>query len=133
MIMMQPPIAGGRRVRAALIGLGLDCPDGQQRLTRGPQSLVVGGSAETHSELREAVLRMELELARGGQNLGDLDPSELAELARRIDLPELQEIAHRLEAGIARAGRVFLELSAEELSALLEPAGDELGGDELGR
>ena len=123
MTMTQQTSARPRRIRAALIGLGLDSFDDQKRLTRSDQSLVFGGSAETHAELRETILRMELELDRQGQQLGDLDPLELAELAWRIDLPELHAIALRLEDQLARQGRTFQELSAEELTALLAPEG----------
>jgi len=119
MIIPQQSLPKPRRIRAALIGLGLDSLDDHHRLTRSDQSLVVGGSAETHDELRETVLRMELELDRQGQQLGDLNPLELAELAWRIDSPELQEIALRLEAGLLHQGRLFEELSAEELTALV--------------
>jgi hypothetical protein len=122
MTMTQPSIPRPRRIRAALIGLGLDSPDQQQRLTRSRQSLVFGGSAETHAELRETVLRMELELDRQGQRLGDLNPLELAELAWRIDSPELHALALQLEAGLEEKGRIFEELSPEELTALLTPA-----------
>ena len=122
MIMTQQTFARPRRIRAALIGLGLDSPDQQQRLTRSRQSLVFGGSAETHAELRETVLRMELELDRQGQRLGDLNPLELAELAWRIDSPELHALALQLEAGLEEKGRIFEELSPEELTALLTPA-----------
>ncbi len=124
MITTQQSPARPRRIRAALIGLGLDSYDDQHRLTRGDQSLVFGGSAETHAQLQEAVLLMELELESKGQQLGDLDPLELAELAWRIDLPELHHIALRLEAGLQEQGRAFEELSAEELTALMdiEPA-----------
>lgn len=121
MTMSQQSFARPRRVRAALIGLGLDSLDDHRRLTRSDQSLVLGGSAETHDELRESVLRMELELDRQGQSLGDLNPLELAELAWRIDMPELHEIALRLEAGLQEQGRAFEELSAEELTAILAP------------
>jgi hypothetical protein len=123
MTMTQQTSARPRRIRAALIGLGLDSCDDQKRLTRSDQSLVFGGSAETHAQLRETVSRMELELDRQGQQLGDLDPLELAELAWRIDLPELHAIALRLEDQLARQGRTFQELSAEELTALLAPEG----------
>jgi len=119
MTMTHPTSVRPRRIRAALIGLGLDSCDDQKRLTRSGQSLVFGGSAETHAQLRETVLRMELELDRQGQQLGDLDPLELAELAWRIDLPELHAIALRLENQLAQQGRTFQELSAEELTALL--------------
>jgi hypothetical protein len=118
MILMQQSNPRPRRLRAAFIGFGLDDGDDQQRLTRGDQSLIVGGSAETHAELQQTVLRMELELERLGQGLGDLDPVELAELATVIGSPELHEIALRLQAGLERDGRAFEELTAEELTAL---------------
>jgi hypothetical protein len=128
MIMTQQTLARPRRIRAALIGLGLDASDDQHRLTRSDQSLVLGGSAETHAELRETIVMMELELDRRGQSLGDLDPLELAELAWRIDSPELHQIALRLDAGLKRQGRTFEELSAEELTALGVPAYGDLDG-----
>ena len=103
MISMQQSIPRPRRLRAALIGFGLDDGDDQQRLTRGDQSLIFGGSAETHAELQETALRMELELDRQGQRLGDLDPARAGRAGRRIDSPELHEIALRLEAGLERA------------------------------
>jgi hypothetical protein len=107
-----------RRLRAAFIGFGFDEGDDQQRLTRGDQSLIFGGSAETHAELQQTALRMELELERLGQGLGDLDPAELAELATVIGSPELHEIALRLQAGLERDGRAFEELTAEELTEM---------------
>jgi hypothetical protein len=119
MIMTHQSSPRPRRLKAAFIGFGLDNQDGQSRLTRSDQCMVLGGSAETHDELRETVLRMELELDRQGQVLGDLSPIELAELAWRIDSPELHEIALRLEAGLESQGREFEELSAEELTAIL--------------
>ena len=46
MILMQQTNPRPRRLRAAFIGFGLDDGDDQQRLTRGDQSLIFGGSAE---------------------------------------------------------------------------------------
>jgi hypothetical protein len=107
-----------RRLQAALIGFGLDSVDDDHRLTRGQQSLILGGSPETHAELRETALRMERELDRRGRRLGELDPGELAELARTIGSPELHEIAVRLKASLDQQGRAFEDLSAEELTGL---------------
>jgi hypothetical protein len=118
MILMQQSSPRPRRLRAALIGFGLDNGDDEQRLTRGDQTLIFGGSAETHAELRATALKMEQELNRRGQDLGDLDPAELAELATTIDSPELHEIALRLKEGLERQGRAFEDLTAEELTAL---------------
>jgi hypothetical protein len=61
---------------------------------------------------------MEQELDRRGQRLGDLDPVQLADLARTIDLPELRAIALRIKAGLEQQGRDFEDMTAEELTAL---------------
>jgi hypothetical protein len=122
MILMQHSSPLPRRLRAALIGFGLDNGDAEQRLTRGDQTLIFGGSAETHAELRETALKMEQELDRRGRRLGDLDPAELAELATTIDSPELHEIALRLKAGLEEQGRAFQDLTAEELTDLSAPS-----------
>jgi hypothetical protein len=124
MILMQQSSPRPRRLRAALIGFGLDSGDEQQRVTRGDQTLIFGGSAETHAELRETALKMEQELGRQGRRLGDLDPAELAELATMIDSPELHEIALRLKVGLEQQGRAFHDLTAEELTALSAPSED---------
>jgi hypothetical protein len=121
MILTQQSNSRPRRLRAALIGLCLDNADDQSRLTRGDQSLIVGGSAETHAELRATALKMEEELDRRGRRLGDLDPLELADLATTINSPELHEIALRLKMGLEQQGRAFEDLSAEELTELSAP------------
>jgi hypothetical protein len=113
-----------RRLRAALIGFGFDGgDDDQKRVTRSAECLVVGGSEATHAEMREAVARIELELEAMQCQLSDLDPMDLAELAFRVDLPELHHLALRLEDGLEIRGCQFEDLSAEELSALLDPDG----------
>jgi hypothetical protein len=107
-----------RRLRATIIGLGLDGEDSLQRLITGPEYLLVGGSAETHADMVETMLRLESELERLGQRLGDVTPTELAEIAWRIDSPELHEAALRLESGLERQGRTFQESTAEQLTEL---------------
>ena len=118
MILLQQSTPRPRRLRAAFIGFGLDNGDDEQRLTRGDQTLIFGGSAETHAELRATAAKMEQELKLRGQELSDLDPAALADLATAIDSPELHEIAMRLQEGLKRQGRAFEELSADELTAL---------------
>src|SRR5580700_10271585 len=125
MTLIQQSSPRPRRLRAALIGFGFDNADDQNRLTRGDQSLIFGGSAETHAEMKETALRMEQQLDQLGRQLGDLDPTELVELAAIIDSPELHEIALRLMAGLEREGRAFEDLTAEELTALSAPGDNE--------
>jgi hypothetical protein len=116
--MTTPPDRGQRRIKAAIIGIGLDGHDHVNRLTRGDSSVLLGGSADTHAEMLETVLRLESELERIGQPLEDVSPIELAEIAWRIDSPELHNIALRMHHGLLRNGRGFHESSAEELSEL---------------
>jgi hypothetical protein len=114
--MTTQPDAGPRRLRAAIIGFGLDGTDHQQRLSTGEQCILVGGSADTHAEMLETMLRLESELERLGRGLADVTPDQLAEIAWRIDSPELHQIALRLEEGLEREGRTFHESTAEELT-----------------
>jgi len=117
----QPDGGGPRRLRAAIIGFGFDSDDSEQRLSTGETCLLVGGSAETHAEMLETILRLESELDRLGQDLADVTPNELADIAWRIDSPELHEIALRLQEGLESQGRAFHELTAEELTNLSAP------------
>ena len=110
------PEAGPRRLRAAIIGFGLDGSDDHQRLSTGEECILVGGSAETHAEMLETMLRLESELERLGMGLADVPPAELADIAWRIDSPELHQIALRLNEGLEQTGRTFQESSAEELT-----------------
>lgn len=116
------------RLRAKLIGLGFDGADGLQRIITGKDYLVVGGSEETHAEMLETLLRLESELESRGQGLGEVPPNELAEIAYRIDSPDLVAIAVRLTEGLEDLGRSFFDTAADELTKLafgrdLEPVG----------
>ena len=111
-----------RQLRAAIIGLGLDGPEIPRRLSTGEHCLILGGSAETHAEMLETVLRLDDELERIGRPLGELSPMELAEIAWRIDSSELAEIAWRLQSNLDEAGQSFEECSAEELTEMSAPA-----------
>lgn len=79
---------------------------------------MLGGSEQTHADILETMLRLEVELERIGQPLGEVAPEDLAEIAWRIDSPELHEIAQRIELGLSRRGQSFQEVSAAELTEL---------------
>ncbi len=114
--MTTQPEAAPRRLRAAIIGFGLDRSDAPQRLSTGDECLLVGGSEETHAEMLEIMLRLQSELERLDRNLADVTPTELAEIAWRIDSPELHQIAVQLDEELDRRGRSFHTSSAEELT-----------------
>jgi hypothetical protein len=116
--MTTQPDRGTRRIKAAIIGFGLDGQDSTSRLTTGDNCILLGGSAETHAEMLVTALRLEDELERIGQTLGEVMPIDLAEIAWRIDSPELHRIALRMHDELLRQGRTFAESTAEELSAM---------------
>lgn len=104
------------RRRAILIGLDLESDQSPRRVINGPRCLVVGGSAESHAEMLETMLRLESELERRGRELGEIPPDELAEIALRIDSPELHRLAIQMDESLRERGRAFHEASAEELT-----------------
>ena len=122
--MTTQPGGGPRRLKAAIIGFGLDGRDSQQRLSTGEQCLLVGGSAETHAEMLETMLRLESELDRRGQRLAEVDPDR----AGRDRLADRLARAPRdRDAALGRPRRSpageFEDLSAEELTDLSAPRG----------
>lgn len=119
--MTTQPGGAPRRLKAAIIGFGLDGRDSHQRLSTGEQCLLVGGSAETHAEMLETMLRLESELDRRGKRLAEVNPIDLAEIAWRIDSPELHRIALQLADGLDIQGLDFENTSAEELTELSAP------------
>ncbi len=116
--MTTQPKDGERRLRAAIIGVGLDGPLRPHRIITGDDCLLIGGSDQTRAELLETMLRLQSELERLGVELGELAPDELAEIAWRIDSPELHAIALQMEDGLEKRGRTFEESTAAELTEL---------------
>src|SRR5689334_24954325 len=68
-----------RRV-AGLLGLAFDAEDGHKRITRGKNFLLAGGSDETHSMMRETIIKVNEQLDARGQSLSDVTPNELRDL-----------------------------------------------------
>jgi len=110
----RPP----RRLRAVLVGLGPDDSDAPRRVINGEHCLILGGSEQAHDEMLETVLRLEDELERRGQHLGEVTPTELAEIAWTIDSPPLHRLALRLHDGLERRGQSFHDSTPEQLNDL---------------
>ena len=68
---------------AGLLGLGLDNDDGHQRITKGEQFILVGGSEETHGRMTETTLKTFEELKRRDKRLESVDTKELAEIVHK--------------------------------------------------
>jgi hypothetical protein len=71
------------KLRAGLLGVGLDNDDGHKRITRGEQFVLVGGSDETHGRMTETAIKTFEELKRRDRQLETIDPRELAEIVHK--------------------------------------------------
>ena len=73
--------------KALFLGVGLDGDDGHRRITRGRETLLVGGSKETHEQMQERAVRLREELDKRGMRLADVrSADELREIADRAGL-----------------------------------------------
>jgi len=70
-----------RRV-VGFLGLGLDNKDGHQRFTRSDHFLLVGGSAETHSQMQDTAIKFIEVLRQRGKALQETPLEEVLEIFR---------------------------------------------------
>ena len=83
----RPRRAPGAGRQALLLGVGLDGSDGHKRITRGRDTLLVGGSHDTHAQMQEKAVKLNEELDRRGIRLADVRcADELREIADRAGL-----------------------------------------------
>jgi len=69
---------------SALLGLAFDNDDGETRLTRGANFLLVGGSQETHSVMQETAVKINEQLDKRGKRLEDVQIAELQSICRDV-------------------------------------------------
>jgi len=75
--------AGRERHILGFLGVGLDNQDGHQRLTRGEDFLLLGGSAETHERMQDTAIRFGEALKLQGKTLRETSPEEALDLLRQ--------------------------------------------------
>jgi hypothetical protein len=66
-----------------VLGVGLDGTDGQKRVTRTPEMVLVGGSQETHEQMQDVVIRFNESLEQRGKRLQDASLDEVVELLHK--------------------------------------------------
>ena len=70
--------------RTTLVGMAFDAADGHQRLTRGTNFLLAGGSENTHAAMQETAIKINEHLDRAGKRLEDASVGELREICQRV-------------------------------------------------
>ncbi len=66
-----------------LIGLGFDNQDEHQRITKGEDFLLVGGSQETHERMQDVAIHITEGLKTKGKRLHDACVDEVVELMQK--------------------------------------------------
>ena len=66
------------------MGLAFDARDGQKRITRGPNFLLAGGSADTHGMMQETAIKINERLDQSGRQLADVSIGELRDIVGEI-------------------------------------------------
>ncbi len=70
--------------QAALLGVAFDGQDGTNRLTRGKNFVLWGGSDETHGRMQETAIKINEQLDSRGKRLEDVSIRELREIAQDV-------------------------------------------------
>jgi hypothetical protein len=69
---------------AALLGVAFDNDDGETRLTKGRNFLLVGGSQQTHAVMQETAVKINENLDRSGRRLEDVPVSDLKKICQDV-------------------------------------------------
>jgi hypothetical protein len=69
---------------AALLGVAFDGEDGQTRLTRGKNFLLVGGCEGTHAVMQETAIKINEQLDKRSKRLEDMSPGELRNICSDV-------------------------------------------------
>jgi len=76
--------ANESRRNVALLGLAGNNDDGQTRLTRGKNFVLLGGSQETHSVMQETAIKINERLDQRGKRLEDVSIGELRDICSNV-------------------------------------------------
>lgn len=76
--------ADKRQGSAAILGVGFDNNDGQTRLTRGKNFLLVGGSQDTHAMMQETAVKVNEKLDQRGKHLEEVSVRELRDICQEV-------------------------------------------------
>lgn len=66
-----------------ILGVGLDNQDGEKRITRSEEMLLVGGSKETHERMQETAIRFSEGLEKVGKKLPEVSVKQVIDLLRQ--------------------------------------------------
>lgn len=79
-----------KKPKKMVLGLGLDCDDGEKRITIGKNFRLYGGKQETHECMQEKVVKLNEQLDKRGKTLDEVCRDEFDEIATEIGLVRVE-------------------------------------------
>ena len=76
-----------RKRKAMLLGVGMDCDDGDVRVTNAENFVLVGGSHDTHECMQDRCIKFNEILGSRGKRIEDLERQELMDVAAECEMP----------------------------------------------
>jgi hypothetical protein len=74
-----------KKKKAMMLGVGLDS-DGHQRITKGPNFALIGGSQNTHEAMTEKAVKINEKLSAKGKTLDEVSSDEFDDIAHAVGL-----------------------------------------------
>jgi len=79
-----------KKIKKMVLGLGLDCDDGEKRITIGKNFRLYGGKQETHECMQEKAIKLNEQLDKRGKTLDQVGREEFDEIATEIGLVRVE-------------------------------------------
>lgn len=76
-----------RKSKATILGVGMDCDDGEVRVTNAENFVLVGGSHDTHECMQDRCIKFNEILDSRGKRVEDLERQELIDVAAECEMP----------------------------------------------
>jgi hypothetical protein len=70
-----------------LLGVGMDCDDGEVRVTNADNFVLLGGSHDTHECMQDRCIKFNELLDSRGKRIEDLERQELIDVAAECEMP----------------------------------------------
>lgn len=70
--------------KPGILGLAFDAEDGQKRITRADNFVLLGGSQDTHAVMQETAIKVNEKLQQRGKRLEDVSATELVDIFRDV-------------------------------------------------
>lgn len=78
---------GKRKIKAMLLGVGMDCDDGEVRVTSAENFVLLGGSHDTHECMQDRCIKFNEILGARGKRIEELERQELIDVAAECKMP----------------------------------------------